>query len=76
MPRAKANVRTIPHEGGWANEREGAKRVAKIFATKAAAKAAGRPTAQREKVEHVILDRDGTVGERKSYGSDPAPRRG
>ena len=43
MPRAKANVRTIPHEGGWANEREGAKRVAKIFATKAAAKAKAVP---------------------------------
>jgi hypothetical protein len=75
MPTAKANVRTIPYEGGWANEREGATRVTKIFPTKAGAKAAGRVTAQREKVEHVILNRDGTVAERNSYRNNPAPRR-
>jgi hypothetical protein len=42
---AKTNVWTIPHEGGWANKREGAKRVSKVFATKAA-EAAGRQLQQ------------------------------
>ena len=73
---AKANVWTVPHGRGWANKREGAKRVAKVFPTKDAAQAAGRATATREKVEHVILKRDGRIGERKSYGGDPArPKR-
>ena len=30
----------------------------------------------REKVEHVILKRDGEVGERNSYGNDPRSSRG
>ena len=70
--KTKANVWTVPHGDGWANKREGAERVAKVFPTKDAARAAGRATAIREKVEHVILKRDGQIGERKSYGRDPA----
>ncbi|MDP9257382.1 MAG: DUF2188 domain-containing protein [Actinomycetota bacterium] len=73
---AKANVHTMPHEGGWANRREGAKRVSKVYKTKAEAQAAGRKTALREKVEHVIANRDGQVGERNSYGNDPARFKG
>ena len=68
---AKANVYTVPHEGGWANRREGAKRASRVFKTKAEAEAAGRKTAMREKVEHLIQNRDGRVSERNSYGSDP-----
>ncbi len=75
-PKAKANVWTVPHGDGWANRREGAKRVAKVFPTKAAAQAAGRGTAQRDKVEHVILKRDGEIGERNSYGDDPKRSKG
>jgi hypothetical protein len=72
----RANVWTIPHEGGWANKREGAKRVSKVFPTKAAAEAAGRVTAKRAKVEHLIQTRDGKVGERNSYGNDPVRAKG
>jgi hypothetical protein len=68
---AKANVSTIPHGDGWANKREGAKRVAKVFATKDEAQAAGRGTAIRDKVEHLIHNKDGQVAERNSYGNDP-----
>lgn len=74
--RGKANVWTVPHGEGWANKRDGAKRVAKVFPTKAEAQAAGRSTAQREKVEHIILKRDGEIGERSSYGNDPARSKG
>lgn len=73
---AKANVWTIPHEGGWANKREGATRVSRRFDTKSAAQAAGRKTAKREGVEHLVQTRDGAVGERNSYGNDPARRKG
>ena len=68
---AKANVWTIPHEGGWPNKREGAKRVSRRFKTKAEAQAAGRKTAMRDKVEHLVQTGDGKVGERNSYGNDP-----
>lgn len=73
---AKANVHTVPHEDGWANRREGATRVSKVFKTKAEAQSAGRKTAMREKVEHLVANRDGQVAERNSYGGDPARRKG
>ena len=68
---AKRNVWTIPHGDGWANKREGSSRVSRKFPTKAAAQSAGRQTAMREGVEHLIHTSDGGVGERNSYGGDP-----
>ncbi|HET6171906.1 MAG TPA: DUF2188 domain-containing protein [Gaiellales bacterium] len=73
---AKTNVHTFPHESGWANRREGAKRVSRVFGTKAEAEAAGRKSAMREKVEHLIQNRDGQISERNSYGNDPARIKG
>jgi hypothetical protein len=73
---AKANVHTVPHEDGWANRREGARRASKVFKTKAEAQSAGRKTAMREKVEHLVANRDGQVAERNRYGGDPARRKG
>lgn len=69
-------VHTVPHGDGWANRRSGSNRVAKTFPTKAAAQAAGRNTARREHTEHFVHRRDGTIGERNSYGNDPYPPRG
>jgi hypothetical protein len=45
---AKTHIWTIPHGKLWANRREGSERVAKVFATKAEAQAAGRKTAMRD----------------------------
>jgi hypothetical protein len=73
---AKTNVWTIPYEGGWANKREGATRVSRKFNTKAEAQTAGRKTAMRDRVEHLVKTRDGQVGARNSYGNDPARRKG
>jgi hypothetical protein len=73
---AKANIHTVPHRDGWANRREGSKRVSKVFKTKAEAQAAGRRTAMREKVEHLVRTRDGQIAERNSYGGDPARVKG
>jgi hypothetical protein len=69
-------VHTVPHGDGWANRREGAARVSKTFSTKAAAQAAGRDTAQREKTEHLIHNKDGEIASRNSYGNDPHPPKG
>ena len=75
MPR-KPPVFTVPYEDGWANRREGADKVSKKFDTKKDAQEAGRKTAKREKTEHVILKKDGKIGERNSYGNDPHPPKG
>jgi len=72
----KPPVHTVPHGDGWANRREGADRVSKVFPTKAEAQEAGRETARREHTEHLIHKRDGTIGERNSYGNDPRESRG
>jgi hypothetical protein len=76
MMARKPPVHTVPHGDGWANRREGSTRVTKKFATKAEAQAAGRETARRDKTEHLIHKRDGTVGQRNRYGNDPRGSRG
>ena len=73
---SKKNVHTVPHEDGWANRRDDAARVSKVFPTKEAAQRAGRDTAKREGVEHLIHNKDGQISERNSYGKDPFPPRG
>lgn len=72
----KPPVHTVPHGDGWANRREGSSRVARTFARKADAQAAGRQTARREKTEHFVHKRDGSVASRNSYGGDPHPPKG
>ncbi len=72
----KPEVHTVPHGEGWANRRAGSDRVSKVYDTKAEAQAAGRDTARRENTEHIIHKRDGTIGERNSYGNDPFPPKG
>jgi hypothetical protein len=69
-------VHTVRHDDGWANRREGADRVAKIYPTQVDAVHAGRETARREHVEHIVHGRDGKIIERNSYGGDPFPPRG
>jgi Uncharacterized protein conserved in bacteria (DUF2188) len=72
----KPAIHTVPHGVGWANRREGAARVSKVFPTKAAAQAVGRETARRERTEHIIHKKDGEIGSRKSYGNDPRQSKG
>lgn len=72
----KPPVHTVPHGDGWANRREGAKRVSKTYGTKAEAQAAGRDTARRERTEHIIHNMNGEIGGRNSYGNDPYPPEG
>jgi [ribosomal protein S5]-alanine N-acetyltransferase len=71
----KKNIHTVPTEDGWANRREGGKRASSTHDTKAEAQAAGRAAAKKDGVEHLIHKKDGTIGDRNSYGNDLIPRR-
>lgn len=73
---SKGDVHTLPHKDGWANKIEGSSRVANTAAKKAEAQAKGREMAIKRKVEHLIHNRDGTIGRRISYGSDARRRKG
>jgi hypothetical protein len=50
--------------------------VSDTFDTKREAQQAGRDTARRDHVEHIIHNKDGQFGERNSYGNDPFPPTG
>lgn len=79
MPRKPA-IHTVPHNDGWANKREGASRVSNTAKTKAEAQAKGRDMAKTEKTEHVIHNKDGSIGKgggsKQSYGNDPRSSKG
>lgn len=72
----RGGVHTTPNPSGsgWVNQVNG--RVTTTHHTKANAEKAGRDQAVDRKAEHVIHRRDGTIGERNSYGNDPADRKG
>jgi hypothetical protein len=66
-------VHAVLYKGGWANRTEGSSRVRP---TKSAAESVGRDSARNRGVEQMSHRRDGTIGERRSYGPDPHPPRG
>lgn len=70
------NVETYSEDGRWKNRVLGNKRASNTFDTKAEAQAKGREMAQKLHSEHIIKKRDGTIGERNSYGNDPYPPKG
>jgi hypothetical protein len=72
----KRPIHTVPHGDGWANRREGSRRVSRTFGTQREAIAAGREAARRDRTEHVVHGRDGRIRERNSYGNDPYPPKG
>ena len=73
MTNSKKPVHVVPHDDGWAVEREGAKRVSSVHATQADAEQAGRATARNEETEFLLHGRNGRIRERDSYGNDPYP---
>lgn len=72
----KDNVHTVPHGDGWANKVEGNSRVSNTAATKAEAQAKGRDMARARQSEHLVHKKDGTIGQRNSYGNDPKSSKG
>jgi hypothetical protein len=63
-------------EGQWFNVEAGGALVTEPFETKEDAQAAGREVAKERGVEHFIKKKDGSIGERNSYGNDPESREG
>ncbi len=72
---AKGFIHTVYKDGQWVNEVEDGDTFG-AHATKEDAVKAGRARAQEDKTEHVVHNQDGTIGERNSYGNDPAGRPG
>jgi Uncharacterized protein conserved in bacteria (DUF2188) len=68
----KKNVWTVPHpDGGSANKLKGSSRLLNRAPTKREAQALGREHAMKDKLEHIIQNKDGQIGQRSSYGRDP-----
>lgn len=72
MPKGK-NQHVVPHQTGWAVEREGASKATQVFATQQKAIDGVREIAQNQQSEVVIHRQDGTIRDRDSYGNDPYP---
>ena len=62
--------------GKWENKKEGASRVSSTADTKNEAQNLGKNQAQKEKLEHVIKNKDGKIAEKNSYGNDPSSIKG
>ena len=67
-------IHTVPDSaGGWTNKREGATRGDETYDTKAAAEAAGREAAMRDKTEHLIHNLDGEIVSSDGYDIGHGP---
>lgn len=69
----KDNIHIVPHENGWAIEKEQSERASRIMPTKEKAVEIGREMAKTQRVELVIHKKDGTIQDKDSYGNDPCP---
>ena len=67
----KGDVETFHEGGAWHNKVEGTGEVLGSYPTKTEAQVAGRDEARTRKVEHIIRNLDGRIGERNTYGHDP-----
>lgn len=64
------NIYVVPHEDWWAVKREGNKRISNVCETKKEALKIGTNYAKYEKSELVVLNMDGKIGTKNSYGND------
>ena len=65
------DVETYHADGKWRNRIEALDDLPGEHDTKAEAVRVGRDEARERKVEHIIRNLDGTIGERNTYGHDP-----
>jgi len=65
------DVETYHADGKWKNRIEALDDLPGEHDTKAEAVRVGRDEARERKVEHIIRNLDGTIGERHTYGHDP-----
>ena len=70
----KKDVHTTPNANGsgWVNS-VGGKPEGTVHRTQRTAAERGREIARQNHSEHAIHRRDGTIGEKNSYGNDPNP---
>ena len=76
MRMTKGDVETYYEDGQWKNRAQGNQRASSTHDTKAEAQSSGRQMAKDRKVEHVIKNQDGRIGQRNSYGDDPRRSKG
>ena len=58
---ASRNQHVVPHDGGWAIQREGRKEVTSVFGTKREAIDRGQEIANQSGVELVVHGREGQI---------------
>lgn len=67
------SIFVVPHDDGWAVKRQGGKRSSNVCDTKKEAQQIGTKYAKEAKSELVVLNKDGKIGTKNSYGNDPCP---
>ena len=65
------DIETFFEDGVWKNRTQGSASAENRHTHKRAALAVGQEMARSRKVEHIIKNTDGTIGDRNSYGNDP-----
>jgi len=70
------DVETYHSDGTWRNRIEGQQELPGEYARKQEAVEAGRDHARELRVEHIVRDLDGQIGDRSTYGNDPREIRG
>jgi hypothetical protein len=72
----EGDVETYYANGKWRNRVESGDELPGEYDVRATAVAAGHDEAVRRKVEHIVRNLDGTVGERNSHRHDARPTPG
>jgi hypothetical protein len=65
------DVETFHKDDKWHNRIEGSQGTVGTYDTKERAVEEGRDLARSSRVEHIVRNLDGTIGERSTYGHDP-----
>jgi hypothetical protein len=75
---AEGDIETYYEDGQWTNRPQGNSRASNVGSTKAEVQATGRQMAIDRGVEHVIKNKDGTIGSKNTYprSRDPHPPKG
>ena len=70
------DIETFHEAGVWKDREQGSDPILSSHDTKQRAVEASRSLAQSRRVEHIIKNMDGTIGERNSYGNNPRDVKG
>jgi hypothetical protein len=76
QPEPRRDIETYFDKGRWKNKVQGSSRAAHVHATRADALMMGRDMARKRRVEHVIRNKDGSIGEQDTERDDPRSEAG